>query len=353
VPPSRLPGLDALRTVAVVLVIGHHLPPPPADWPAYGLFLAWHRGGWVGVDLFFVLSGFLVSGLLFTEFRATGRISPARFYVRRWWRIYPPLLYLTVISTVYALALGGDVPDIRRRMWAELLFVQNFVSGLWLHTWSLAVEEHFYLLLPPTLWLLLRRRGAVLCTAGAVGFACLGLRVLTATLWAYNPATHVYPTYLRLDGLWLGVALSYLYHGDHARIRRWAPWSVVLLVAGVALLVPVFLVPLDAPAIYTVGFTVSALAGAFLVVGALLAPFPSVLQPLATIGALSYSIYLWHMPVLTWVLPWLPGSPTTVAGFGLRLGVGVAGSIVVGLVMAHAVERPALAIRDRWWPART
>src|SRR5262245_40410993 len=88
--PARNLAPDLLRALAVLLVLGHHLWPAPADGSVPGrvLFDLWHRGGWVGVDLFFVLSGFLVSGLLFAEYARSGRISPWRFYVRRGFKIY-------------------------------------------------------------------------------------------------------------------------------------------------------------------------------------------------------------------------------------------------------------------------
>ncbi|HUQ46021.1 MAG TPA: acyltransferase family protein [Gemmatimonadaceae bacterium] len=105
----RLPGLDLLRLLAVLMVFGRHMWDTPESWPAGArLFVSmWQRGGWVGVDLFFVLSGFLVSGLLFAEFRASGRISPLRFYARRAWKIYPPYFVMLAITTSLILAQGA------------------------------------------------------------------------------------------------------------------------------------------------------------------------------------------------------------------------------------------------------
>src|SRR5438270_7344794 len=88
---SRLPGLDLLRGIAVLLVLGRHMwdVPPDVQHPLGRVLEVWQRGGWVGVDLFFVLSGFLVSGLLFSEYKQFGTVSPGRFLLRRGLKIYP------------------------------------------------------------------------------------------------------------------------------------------------------------------------------------------------------------------------------------------------------------------------
>ncbi|HEX2719000.1 MAG TPA: acyltransferase, partial [Gemmatimonadaceae bacterium] len=105
--PQRSRTLDILRTVAVLLVMGRHLFPPPAHMPAWvqGLAATLTRGGWVGVDLFFVLSGYLVSGLLFEEHKRSGRLSVGPFLLRRGLKIYPPFWLL--IAVTVALSLSG------------------------------------------------------------------------------------------------------------------------------------------------------------------------------------------------------------------------------------------------------
>src|ERR1019366_6522082 len=128
---SRSPQLDLLRGMAVLLVIAHHYP--------YYDYL--YRVGWAGVDLFFVLSGFLISGLLFTDWKRTGRLSIGRFFLRRGLKIYPGF-YVFLLITALSLRLHGG------RFWNEVLFLQDYLPNFWAHTWSLAVEEHFYLLLP-------------------------------------------------------------------------------------------------------------------------------------------------------------------------------------------------------------
>jgi len=136
--------LDFLRCLAVTLVIGRH----------YDILALWHRVGWTGVDLFFVLSGFLISGLLFGEYRSHGRIRVGRFLIRRGFKIYPAFYVFIAWSLGCYALLGKSIPW--GKFVAETVFVQNYLPGVWTHTWSLAVEEHFYFALPLVLLALVR-----------------------------------------------------------------------------------------------------------------------------------------------------------------------------------------------------
>ncbi|MCW1916485.1 acyltransferase [Luteolibacter sp. GHJ8] len=155
---QRFNQIDILRAIAVLLVLGRHMSscPPEVNMAVHKMTEAWIRGGWIGVDLFFVLSGFLVSGLLFREHDRSGRIDAKRFLIRRGFKIYPPF-WLLILATVVLGALRGRGLE-WEKIWAELLFVQNYFPGIWVHTWSLAVEEHFYLLLTFAFLLALRFR---------------------------------------------------------------------------------------------------------------------------------------------------------------------------------------------------
>src|ERR1700719_755153 len=141
---ERSRSIDAFRAVALFLVcFGRHLTPCPKNPSSYvqtlthDFTMVLGRGGWVGVDLFFVLSGFLVSGLLFREHEKFGSISAKRFLVRRGFKIYPPF-WLLIAFTVAVMALRHHQFDLRGLV-SELLFIQNYRTGLWPHTWSLAV----------------------------------------------------------------------------------------------------------------------------------------------------------------------------------------------------------------------
>lgn len=364
-PKPRLVGLDLLRLAAIVLVLGRHMWPAPEHWTGAprAAIEAWHRGGWVGVDLFFVLSGFLVSGLLFTEFRKWGRLSLGRFYTRRGWKIYPPFFVL-IGATILVNRLSGQ-PMARRGIASEVLFLQSYIPGLWNHTWSLAVEEHFYIFLPLVLTAVLALNARsrtplrpVLAIAAVVAAGCLVARVLTWRSRGYfDYWASMFATHLRIDSLFFGVAISYAFHFHQGWFhRRLGPWHRPLMGAGALLLLPPFFLEVEtSPFLYTVGFTLLYLGSGMLLVGVLLARAPRsrLVLWLAAIGTYSYSIYLWHMPMIQWLIPLLERTLGAELGFGVRVGLYVAGSIALGVVMARLIEVPTLRLRDRWFPPRS
>src|SRR3989338_4897751 len=126
----RLAELDVLRGIAVLLVLGRHIVQVPAG--GIGLFLmdVWQNCGWIGVDLFFVLSGFLVSGLLFSEYKLHGSIELSRFFIRRGLKIYPAYYLMGLASVVYFITFGFRVPPMN--VISEALFIQNYTDvSLW------------------------------------------------------------------------------------------------------------------------------------------------------------------------------------------------------------------------------
>jgi peptidoglycan/LPS O-acetylase OafA/YrhL len=337
----------------------------PADWPALprAALDAWHRGGWVGVDLFFVLSGFLVSGLLFSEYRSRGKLSLGRFYMRRGWKIYPPFFALIAITwlvnPLFGLPLGIYA------LASEVTFLQAYFPGLWNHTWSLSVEEHFYILLPLVLTavLALNRRSRepfrpLFAITAAVGVLVLAARVLTWRCGGpFDYRVHLFPTHLRLDSLLFGVAIAcaYHFHAD-AFVARLEPWRRQLVAGGLLLLAPAFLFKLeDTPFVSTIGLTIFYIGSGMLLVGVLLSRLPAgrTITLLAALGAYSYSIYLWHMPVMEWGVPLLERAAGATFPFALRMPIYLVGSLLVGVAMAKVVEMPALKLRDRWFPSRS
>src|SRR6185437_7330176 len=179
-------------------------------------FAAWKRCGWAGVDLFFCLSGFLIGGLLFDEFRRRGHIDLKRFYIRRAFKIWPSYLLFVAVA-IFAHALISVSPSspvtlgsFLATCWPNFLHVQNYFGTPWQHTWSLAVEEHFYLLLPVLFLFLMRRKTdepfkpiPLLLILVAIG--CLILRLIAARHRPFIYYRHIYPTHLRIDSLLAGV----------------------------------------------------------------------------------------------------------------------------------------------------
>jgi peptidoglycan/LPS O-acetylase OafA/YrhL len=344
--------LDGLRAVAVLLVLGRHAELPEG---ANGFMAAWHRGGWVGVDLFFVLSGFLVSGLLFREYQQCRALHVPRFLLRRGLRIYPAFYALLGCTALAAMVLPAPKTSIRALV-AEACFVQNYCRPIWNHTWSLAVEEHFYVALPlGCLWLLRTRRGAADPFRRLPAMALTIIAVLTIVRcvhgWyvPFHGRSHLFATHLRADSLLAGVLLAHVYHFQRPVFERYVVrWRGVLLIAGIACFVPAFVCELERTwFVYTVGLTLFAL-GSMLVIAAGLGTAPLPARLLGPIGRDSYSMYLWHMPVLIWGVPWCERLFDYRLADPLRIALYMASSLLVGTIMARAVEWPVLRLRDRW-----
>ncbi|MFN3165428.1 MAG: acyltransferase family protein [Phycisphaeraceae bacterium] len=368
---SRLIGLDLLRALAIALVLFSHAPVPvEGDLPglASALLLGLKRGGWVGVDLFFVLSGFLVSGLLLRERRRHGSVRVGRFLVRRGWKIYPPLIVFVVFVVLHNRVTMGYWPV--DRFVATALFIQSYVPGMQTHLWSIAVEEHAYLLIAGAFgacaWLSHRRqRGMTLAwmpwAIGGAMVLVLALRVHHAGAGDFSHETHLFPTHLRIDGILAGVLLAYFYHEQPTRtaaVLRRGRWS--MLVGGAGLLLPPFLWTAEqTPWIYTYGLTTNTLA-CLLLLGGTLAFDPArtpLRRTLAGVGRHSYSIYLWHVIAYDLLLCAITGGlvakPAWDGPFALRLSLFMAVAVVVGVGLSVLIEVPVLRLRDRVSPSRS
>lgn len=306
---------------------------------------------------FFVLSGFLLSGLLFREHQKFGQISTTHFLIRRGFKIYPPF-WILILATV-------AVKFIRHRQYrpmatiCELLFVQNYTTAWWWHTWSLAVEEHFYLFLAFFFWILSRRCKAahpfrVVPWAFAIlAVLCLGLRI-HAVLTSYQ---HLGATHLRMDSLFAGVFISYLYHYHPEGMMNWGKrYRPVLPFAGILLMSPVFFHFMEEKTWFTltVGLTLSYIGAGLLLIAAFAnkTPCKKMAGAVAYLGSYSYSIYLWHLPVETWFVPILNRKLPPMDNWYVNTGFHLVGSLVFGVLMALAVELPVLRIRDCWFPSK-
>jgi peptidoglycan/LPS O-acetylase OafA/YrhL len=323
-PLKRSPQLDVLRGLAILLVLCRHYSP-------YRLL---YECGWIGVDLFFVLSGFLISGLLFSEIRQTGKISIGRFLIRRGFKIYPPYFFFLAISALI------DKP-IRWNLYLhQALFLQNYLPDRWAHTWSLAVEEHFYILLP-LLIVFLVKRGRLDALKWIPLFAlatCLMLRcAMLFRGMSYSAVS--FSSHTRFDSLFCGVGLGYLFHFDRKRFNCLS--HPALLPICLVLIIPTLFAGQFNPGIMTIGLTLNAIAFSCLLVWALSKNIS--MRTLEQIGQNSYSIYLWQFAVQPFSI--LISRPA------LRFAFGIAGAVVIGIAMAQVVEFPSLAIRDRFFPS--
>jgi peptidoglycan/LPS O-acetylase OafA/YrhL len=370
--------LDVLRGVAILLVTGRHVHMPHPSGVIGAFADLWYRIGWLGVDLFFVLSGFLIGGLLLTELDRHGRIDVPRFLVRRGLKIYPLyfafIAYLVLMPTAKALVGGGDgwatFAEGCKVYWPNLLFLQSYVYTPAGHLWSLAVEEHFYLLLPFGLVLLAamgRHRLLVPLCLFAVP-ACLALRCVSVWIdYPFSPTLSA--THLRIDALLFGVGIRGLAQYSPAVFAAARKWRRALLVAGVLLWLPFCFINTETILVWTLGLTGSFLGSAAFLLAtyhthksdfAQCARYVSLLASLvAWIGFYSYSIYIWHMTAIGFVerefcgrvLAWM-GSQTPL-GWLVGMLVTCMGTILAGVVAGKVVEWPVLRLRDRLFPSRS
>jgi len=357
---DRLHGLDLLRGIAIVWVMLFHsfvvggLGP---DW-------AWlSRYGWMGVDLFFVLSGFLIGTQVLTSLKHKGRLSLHDFYLRRAFRILPA--YWAVLLMYLVWPGFREAPGMEPG-WKFAAFVLNlsidYLSNTgFSHAWSLCVEEHFYLLFPLLAALFMRRPAVWKFTALCIFLVLAGV-ALRSIVMLHNIAVDpgferawfiediYYPTWNRLDGLLAGVVLAackVLRPQAWANARRYADMSLLLGVAVIALAFWLFRDRVGLPG-NTIGWPVlSAGRGLIVFAGAgrdsLIGRWsvPGV-KSLATI---SYSLYLVHKAIFHVVqVRW--GEDLAGKGLAAFLAYGAA-AIAAGAVLHYSVERPFLRLRER------
>jgi peptidoglycan/LPS O-acetylase OafA/YrhL len=361
---THLSGLDGLRAIAVVAVVAFHVFPGAVP------------GGGLGVDIFFVLSGFLITGLLLTEHETTGGIRLRAFWARRVRRLVPALVVLLVVCGSAAFVLGGDLlVGIGRQVLGAATFSSNWLAlaggssyfsattpDLFRNLWSLAVEEQFYLLWPFVVLLavLIRWRWirfglfVALAAASALAMALLYSQHVDPTRIYYGTDTHSF-------GLALGAALAVATAGMSRRPLEWPRWPrrILQLVGAASILAIValaILLPEDSAPTFRGGLAAVALLTALAILGAIvpgsLLGAALDLPPVRWIGVRSYGIYLWHWPVLVLVIAAAPAWQNAVSTQWLMGGVTVAITLAAAILSYQFLERPIQRLGFRAWARR-
>jgi peptidoglycan/LPS O-acetylase OafA/YrhL len=382
-PVGRDISLDILRGVAILLVIAAHWKHPAAPgsitgWLAQNVFSA----GGVGVDLFFVLSGFLIGGLLINEYNKYGRLHVWRFLVRRGFKIYPLyyifMAYLFLMPAAKALFGGENVRDVIvshwKLLWPNLIFLNNYLgSDPEGHTWSLAVEEHFYIFLPFLLLVLIKwqRVSWIVWVGAALMIGCcflrwehFGLGVHADTMWTES--------HVRIDSLFLGVVLRY-WESRRVKITKSEEFTkadslagLAMIVAGIGCWCVVFGFDWSGRLDLSVGFTVRTVGAGLILYGTWMNRFHlsrvsrslvgRPLMWLAGVGAYSYGIYVWHITAMRGVERYAGARIHGIFGISetswiIEAFIYSTAALALGMFMTRLVEQPCLRLRDRLFPS--
>jgi peptidoglycan/LPS O-acetylase OafA/YrhL len=362
----RFAWFDCLRCAAILLVILTHsrnIALPTVAAPAWQFL---HRMGWNGVDLFFVLSGFLVSGLLFGEHEATGTLNIRRFWVRRAFKIIPPFYVLVLVTVVHDAFVFHRVNVVH--LVHDVFFLQSYRAGAWPHAWTLAIEVHFYLLLALLLGALARKSAPTGEWLAQLPGLLMGLMILTLIARLITSGVHsghfnfhreLEPTHLHLDVLAAGVLLRYFSMYQDACLKPFTRARGLWVLLGLLLVSPSAFVwnglgPVSGNWIAALAPTLNLLGCGLLVFEATQFSFPRsgwggwLVKPFDYFGKHSYSIYLWHLPVKQWLVDRV--MPPTTDG-PLYLIFFVAASLAVGTLFSEILEMPFLHLRNRLFPS--
>lgn len=358
--PTKLYGLDHLRALAIIFVFLYHYRIPIFGHPEWINNAA--KFGWTGVDLFFVLSGFLISSQLFNSIQQGRHFSFKTFFLKRFFRIIPA--YLTVVA-IYFLVPAFHEREALPALWRFLTFTQNFglniqQYGTFSHAWSLCVEEHFYLFMPILLLgisysKLFNKAYWILIAFVILGFA---VRHFSYTHYYLSSPNGInwykyiyYPTYNRLDGLITGVAIAAFYCFLPNIFNSISRWGNTFIALGIFTLVCAYYICYKEQSYLAsvAGFFVVSLGYGFITLGAIspgsfLYKFSS--KTTTFIATLSYAIYLTHKGVVHLTQHYFSAFGIDVNSNAMLI-IGIATSILAALLLHYTIEKPFMKLRNK------
>jgi peptidoglycan/LPS O-acetylase OafA/YrhL len=338
------PALDGIRGIAIVAVLG------------FNAQRSWLEGGYLGVSIFFVLSGFLITSLLLEEYQQTAALSLKNFYYRRALRLLPALLALMLFISVYAALLQSKEKAVNS--WKGVLYTLFYVAnwaqigdngagiGALSHAWSLSVEEQFYILLP-LLLLGLLRGGVKKGWIAGLFLSLIAASVLRSTWLTLQGADFLrmyFGSDTRANELLIGCLAALLVHwgviAQSPTSRRL--WQVLSGLSMAAIAYAFIGLPVKSDFLYCGGFALIALGTVAVIINALLFPSPLTrlfeLPALVWVGKISYGLYLWHFPIFEAARQLLEGRLHPVFYEAFRFAT----VFVVAIASYYIIEKPFL-----------
>lgn len=360
--PQKLHGLDHLRALAISFVFLFHYYILSAGQPAW--LPDWASFGWTGVDLFFVLSGFLIASQLFAQIKLGQQISFKQFFLKRFFRIIPA--FWVTLTLYFCLPFFREKESLPP-LWKFLTFTQNFglnlkEFGTFSHAWSLCVEEHFYLFLPLILILLQSTRHIknawwLLIALFLFGFAIrvYGFNYLYTPhledekAWVYWYKYIYYPTYNRLDGLLVGVSIAAMYQFLPATWSRVSQYGNLWIALSLAVLTGAYFLCYDQQSFNAsiFGFSLVAIGYGLLVVAAISPTsflFKWQSRGTTLVATLSYAIYLTHKGVIHMTHQLLADAQLD---SNLLLVICMITCTCFAYLLHRVVEKPFMQLRNR------
>jgi peptidoglycan/LPS O-acetylase OafA/YrhL len=342
-PQGNIPSLDVLRSIAILLVLSAHV---GEHFSANVVKLPFVYWGWTGVDLFFILSGFLIGGQLWKELHRSGDIHVGRFILRRGFRIWP--LYYFFILSVGGLALAHGQP--MKGFLADIFCVSNYFHQNIPGGWSLSTEEQFYILAPVLLYFGSR----VISYRKLIALPILWLLILPLLRWlivrnaspSEVPALTYLPFHTHSDGLAMGLIIAWItvMRPELLKSKFWS--NALMLFTGLA-------VALLLRHLNQFVFRFSALAVlfgsvTFFLLRARTLPDLVNSQGFYVISRLSYGMYLNHFHVVGFIPRLMPYVGDGWAGFVICWILSLIGSLILSYITFAIVEAPFLKLREQW-----
>jgi peptidoglycan/LPS O-acetylase OafA/YrhL len=336
--------LDFIRGIAILMVLDYHFRATSIFFAPLAA-LGFPHFGWAGVDLFFILSGFLVGGLLLDEWKRTGNFDAVRFLKRRALKIWPAFYFFLAVEAIVR------VHPLKTFLLGNILSIQNYTVNSIPHTWSLAIEEQFYLFLILIMVVSSKSRQAPRWIFG-IGMSSGLIILITRTVLNFAGFETYKYTHTRADALLWGLLLAVLYHFSPDRLRRIQNQRVILITVLGAAIGGLYLAESSLISKFAVTIADIGCLALFLLLYRTSEDHSFAYRVVAKCGTYSYGIYLWHLSVRTPVSMLAEHVPTSMR-WSINHLLPYLSAITLGILTTKLIEVPFLRLRERILPAAT